>query len=101
MPTQLTSPIAKNAVSATLDSWHLEVSRDPATLAVILPETTFTATVKFRYADGSEADKKVYGRAVSDINGASALAIRNFHNAVITYLRAQGILPAGTDTQDV
>lgn len=101
MPTALTAPIAKNATSATLDSWHLEVVRDPASLAVLTDQTQFTATVRFRDAGGAELSKVVYGKATADVGAPAALAIRNFHNAVITYLRAQGVLPAGVDTQDV
>lgn len=101
MPTSLTSPVARNAVSATVDSWHLEVARDPATLAVLPAETQFTATVRLRYADGSESSKAVFGQPFSDLSAGAKTALRSFHGSVVTYLRASGVLPAGTDTADL
>jgi hypothetical protein len=101
MTTQLTTPVAKNAVSATVDSWHLELVRDPVTLAPIPDQSQFTVTVRLHFADGSEATKNVVGNALNGMPNAAVTAIRNFHNSIVAFMRNQGFLPTGVDTADI
>jgi hypothetical protein len=99
MPTTLTTPIAKNETQATLDAWSITVVRNGA-LAVDLPNTTFGATLSIRYADGTFSRRVDLSQNGTQLSAAAVTAIRNFHNALITYLRTQGLLPAGSDTSD-
>lgn len=99
MPTQLTTPIAKNETQATLDGWSLVVVRN-GSLLPDLTQTMMGATLSIRYADGSFSRRVDLTQAASQLNAGALTAVRNFHNALVSYLRAQGLLPAGTDTSD-
>lgn len=99
MPTTLTAPIPKTETQATLDAWSLTVVRNGA-LAVDLPNTSIGATLSIRFADGSFSRRVDLSQNGSALTPAALTAVRNFHNALVTYLRAQGLLPAGTDTSD-
>lgn len=99
MTTTLTTPIPKNETQATLDFWALNVARD-ANLNVLVPNTTFGATLTIRYADGSPSRQVQLSQDGTQLAPAALTAIRTLHNAVVAYLRTQGLLPAGTDTQD-
>lgn len=99
MTTQLTSPIAKNETQATLDFWSLSVARD-GSLNVVVPNTMFGATLSVRYADGTVSRQVQLSQDGTQLSPAALNAIRTLHAAVITYLRAQGLLPPGNDTAD-
>lgn len=99
MPTTLTTPIAKSETQATLDTWTLTVARN-GTLAVDLPNTGFGATITIRFADGTPSRQVQLSQNGSQLSGTAITAIRNFHNSIVTYLRAQGLLPAGSDVSD-
>lgn len=100
MPTTLTTPVAKSETQATLDGWALTVARVSGTLAVDLPNTSMGATLTIRFADGSVSRQVNLSQNGAQLSAAAVTAVRNFHNALVTYLRAQGLLPAGTDTSD-
>lgn len=100
MTTTLTTPIAKNETQATLDAWSLTVVRVNGTLAVDVPNTSMGATLTIRYADGTASRQVQLSQNGSQLSAAALTAVRNFHNALVTYLRSQGLLPAGTDTSD-
>lgn len=100
MTTTLTTPIAKNETQATLDAWSLSIVRVNGTLAVDLANTTFGATLSIRYADSTFSRRVDLSQNSSQLSPAALTAVRNFHNALVTYLRAQGLLPAGTDVSD-
>ena len=99
MPTTLTSPTDKIETQATLDAWSLSVVRLPG-LTVDVPNTTFGATVSIRYADGTVSRTVQLSQNGSQLTAGAVTAVRNFQNALVTYLRSQGLLPAGTDTSD-
>lgn len=101
MPTVLTTPIAKNAVSATIDAWDLSLFRNPADLTVDPTQTNFTVTLNQRFADGSVAKNIVVGLAYSSLPTSAQNALKSFHASVVAYMRATGALPAGTDTPDI
>jgi len=101
MPTQLTTPVAKNTTQATVDSWHLEVVRDPITLLPLTDQTQLTVTVSLRFADGTVSNKQVVGVALNTLPAGALNTVRTFHQAIIAFMRAQGVLPAGVDTADL
>lgn len=100
MPTTLTTPIAKSETQATVDTWTLTVARIAGTLAVDLPNTGFGVTLTIRFADGTPSRQVQLSQNGSQLSAAAVTAIRNFHNSIVTYLRTQGLLPAGTDVSD-
>ncbi len=100
MTTTLTTPIAKSENQATLDSWSLNVVRINGTLVVDIPNTSFGANLTIRFTDGSPSRQVQLSQNGSQLTAAAITAIRNFHNSIVTYLRAQGLLPAGSDTSD-
>lgn len=99
MTTTLTTPIAKNETQATLDFWSLTVARD-SSLNVLVPNTSFGATLTIRYADGTPSRQVQLSQDGTQLSVAAINAIRTFHNSIITYLRTQGLLPPGNDTSD-
>jgi hypothetical protein len=101
MTTTLTTPIlAPAATKATVDGWSLRVGRN-ADLTVEATSTVFTAQITLRSADGASQGQRSLSILASDMTGGAQTSLRSFHNSVTAYLRAQGLLPAGVDTQDV
>lgn len=100
MTTQLTTPVDRIETQATVDSWGLNITRVAGTLAVDVPNTSIGATVTIRFADGTVSRQVQLSQNGSQLSAGAVAAVRNFHNALVTYLRAQGLLPAGTDTAD-
>lgn len=99
MPTTLTTPIAKNETQATLDNWSLTITRK-ADLTVDTANSMMGATLTIRFADGTPSRQVQLAQSGSQLSAAALTAVRNFHAAVVTYLRAQGLLPAGSDVAD-
>lgn len=99
MPTALTTPVDRIETQATVDSWALSIVRT-GTLTVDLANTSIGATVSIRYADGTVSRQVQLSQNGSQLTAGAITAVRNFHNALVGYLRAQGLLPAGTDTSD-
>lgn len=100
MPTSLTTPIVKNAVTATVDQWDLIVTRN-TDLSVDLNQTQLSATMNTRFADGTISQRTVWSKNYAELPIAAQNAVKSFHASVISYLRTQGVLPAGTDTTDI
>lgn len=100
MPTTLTSPIVRSATVATVDSWSLTIGRN-ANFSANLPDTWLNATVIMRHADGTEASRSSFSVAQPGWGAPLTTTVRNFHTAIIAAMRNAGLLPAGTDTQDV
>ncbi len=100
MTTTLTTPIAKSETLATLDAWGISIARVAGTEVVDVPNTTFGATLTIRFADGTASRQISLSQNGSQLSAAALTAIRSFHSSIVTYLRAQGLLPAGSDTSD-
>lgn len=100
MTTTLTTPVNRTETLATVDSWGLNVARVAGTLLVDIPNTSIGAAVSIRFADGTVSRQVQLSQNGSQLSAGAITAVRNFHNALVTYLRAQGLLPAGTDTSD-
>lgn len=99
MPTQLTAPIPQNETQAVIDTWGISITRNGA-LSVDLPNTSFGVTLTLRRADGSISRTLQLSQNGSQLTPAALTAIRTFQNSIVTYLRSQGLLPAGVDTSD-
>lgn len=99
MPTQLTAPIVTNVMHATLDGWELQIKRN-SDLTVNNAASSFAADITFRNGGGSPQRVQRFVRAGPDLPVAVRTAIANLQSALVTYARAQGVLPAGTDTAD-
>jgi hypothetical protein len=101
MPTTLTTPEVRLAVTtATVDAWSIELSRE-SDLSVNPGASILTARVTLRDALGREIDQHTFRRDVSSLPAALKTQLRDTHVAMISALRAAGVLPAGTDTADL
>ena len=101
MPTQLTTPEVRVAVTtATLDDWSVHVERG-ANLAVDQTKTLLFAKVTLRDATGKELDTKTLRRDVATLPNGLKTQIAAMHAALVTALKAAGVMPAGTDTADL
>ncbi len=69
-------------------------------MTVDIPNTSIGAQITIRLADGTPTRTVQLSQNGSQLTPGAVTAVRNFHNALVTYLRAQGLLPAGTDTSD-
>lgn len=98
MPTALTAPIAKTSTTVCLDNWGLSITRN-ADFSV--QNANFVAILSFRLVDGTVAFTKEVRLPFSSLTAPAQTAVRNFHAALITYLRNTAVLPAGVDTLDV
>lgn len=101
MPTQLTNPEVKVAVThATVDAWTLTIARNPD-LSVDLTRSTFAATVHMRDADGTILDTRDLSRQAAALPPALLVRIRALQTELIATLRGAGLLPPGNDSPDV
>lgn len=101
MPTTLTTPVIKSATRATVDNWSLSINSRNGGLAPILADTWLNATVVFRDAGGVEISRSSFSVAQTSWGAPLTTNVRTFHAVILTALRNAGLLPAGTDTQDV
>jgi hypothetical protein len=101
MPTILTNPEVRVAVvTVTLDDWSLRIDRT-ANLSVDQAKTILVAKVTNRDAQGKELDTKTVRSDVAGLPAGLRTQIGNLHSALVTFLKAKGAIPAGTDTPDI
>lgn len=100
MATQLTTPQVQSATTATLDAFEINLLRR-ADFSVDVPNSHLLARVVFREANGNAVRIVNVDKQGSELTAAVRTAARDLQNALVTYLRAQGVLPAGTDTSDL
>jgi hypothetical protein len=100
MPTQLTTPEVRVAVTtATIDAWSIEAVRT-AQLGIDQAKTIFVAKVTLRDGTGKELETKTLRRDVASLPAGLKTQIANLQSALVTALRAANVLPVGTDTPD-
>jgi len=101
MTTTLTTPISVTVTKATVDAWDLRVARVLPGLTVNLADSRFDVTVVNRLASGVEVSRTEVQFPLSEVSAGTLTVLRNFHLQVIAYVKANGALPAGTDTADL
>lgn len=99
MPTTLTSPIVRSAVTATLDGWELVIVRK-ADLTIDTALSYINADFVFRAVGGAVLDRQRLTRTVDQVPIAVKNAGAAFQVALVNAARAAGVLPAGMDVAD-
>jgi len=101
MTTQFTNPVTTSATHATIDTMEVVFRRNLPSLAINVAESTLKVDIVFRNGNGSVIRVNPVSRQGDELSAAVRNAIRDLQNALVTYTRAQGVLPAGTDTSDL
>lgn len=100
MPTQLTSPVVDTVTNVTIERWDMSL-RYNSNLSLDLAGSAFEIIVADRRADGSSKQNRNLVLAVENMTAGQRTALRNFHAQVVTLARTAGLIPAGTDSNDI
>jgi hypothetical protein len=101
-PTQLTDPVVKySATQATLDAVTLTLARGPDGVTVDVDRTALRVELAFRDAAGAIVEVRKFDRAPTSWPAPLRAAARDFHASLVTALRSAGILPPGSDSDDL
>ena len=101
MPTQLTDPIIKVAATqATVDKWVLDLARG-GDFSVDPEQSVFAVVMNLRDGLGNIIETRKLERTIEQLPAPIKADMRALQTRLIDVLGNAGLLPEGTDTDDV
>lgn len=100
MPTQLTSPVVDTVTTVTIEKWEMVLRYNPD-FSLDMTASHFEIIVADRRVDGSLKQNRNLVLSVDAMTNGQKTVLRNFHAQVVTLARTAGLIPAGTDSNDI
>lgn len=100
MTTALTNPVVDTVTNVTVENWSLKL-RYTSDFALDQSASEFEVIVADRRADGSIKQNRNLVLVAQNLSAGQRTVLRNFHAQVIALARAAGLIPAGSDSQDI